>query len=73
MIIKMNVENLAGWEDSVIVNFDGYQNAETDVTHHGGYVRISKDTDAFVVTIINSEGDVVSETEIPFNFVEADI
>lgn len=69
MIIKMNVENHV-YENSVVVSFDGYQNEETDVTHHSGYVRISKDTDAFVVTIINADGDLISETEIPFNFVE---
>jgi hypothetical protein len=60
-------------DNLIIVNFDGHQNEETGVTHHGGYVRIEQDTDSFYVVIINSQGDVVSETEIPFNFVEADI
>ena len=72
MIIKMQAEEFKS-DKLIIVNFDGHQNEETGVTHHGGYVRVEQDTDSFYVVIINSQGDVVSETEIPFNFVEADI
>lgn len=72
MIIKMEVERFDS-DNLIIVNFDGHQNEETGATHHGGYVRIEQDTDSFYVVIINSEGDVVSETEIPFNFVEAEL
>jgi hypothetical protein len=72
MIIKMQAEEFKS-DKLIIVNFDGHQNEETGVTHHGGYVRVEQDTDSFYVVIINSAGDVVSETEIPFNFVEADI
>jgi hypothetical protein len=72
MIIKMNTEEIKS-DNLILVNFDGHQNEETGVTHHGGYVRIEQDTDSFYVVIINSQGDVVSETEIPFNFVEAEV
>ena len=72
MIIKMQAEEFKS-DKLIIVNFDGHQNEESGVTHHGGYVRVEQDTDSFYVVIINSAGDVVSETEIPFNFVEADI
>jgi hypothetical protein len=72
MIIKMQAEEFKS-DKLIIVNFDGHQNEETGVTHHGGYVRVEQDTDSFYVVIINSAGDVVSETEIPFNFVEADV
>jgi hypothetical protein len=72
MIIKMEAERFDS-DNLIIVNFDGHQNEETGVTHHGGYVRIEQDTDSFYVVIINSQGDVVSETEIPFNFVEAEL
>ena len=72
MIIKMQVEEFKS-DNLIIVNFDGHQSEESGVTHHGGYVRVEQDTDSFYVVIINSAGDVVSETEIPFNFVEADI
>ena len=72
MIIRMQAEEFKS-DKLIIVNFDGHQNEETGVTHHGGYVRVEQDTDSFYVVIINSAGDVVSETEIPFNFVEADI
>lgn len=72
MIIKMQAEEFKS-DNLIIVNFDGHQNEETGVTHHGGYVRVEQDTDSFYVVIVNSAGDVVSETEIPFNFVEADI
>ncbi len=72
MIIKMQAEEFKS-DKLIIVNFDGHQNEETGVTHHGGYVRVEQDTDSFYVVIVNSAGDVVSETEIPFNFVEADI
>lgn len=72
MIIKMQAEEFKS-DNLIIVNFDGYQNEGSGVTHHGGYVRVEQDTDSFYVVIINSAGDVVSETEIPFNFVEADI
>ena len=72
MIIKMQAEEFKS-DKLIIVNFDGHQNEETGVTHHGGYVRVEQDTDSFYIVIINSQGVVVSETEIPFNFVEADI
>jgi hypothetical protein len=72
MIIRMQAEEFKS-DKLIIVNFDGYQNEETGVTHHGGYVRVEQDTDSFYVVIINSAGDVVSETEIPFNFVEAEL
>ena len=72
MIIKMQAEEFKS-DKLIIVNFDGHQNEESGVTHHGGYVRVEQDTDSFYVVIVNSAGDVVSETEIPFNFVEADI
>jgi hypothetical protein len=72
MIIKMEAERFDS-DNLIIVNFDGHQNEETGLTHHGGYVRIKQDTDSFYVVIINSQGDVVSETEIPFNFVEAEL
>jgi hypothetical protein len=72
MIIKMQAEEFKS-DKLIIVNFDGHQNEETGVTHYGGYVRVKQDTDSFYVVIINSAGDVVSETEIPFNFVEAEL
>jgi hypothetical protein len=72
MIIKMQAEEFKS-DKLIIVNFDGHQNEESGVTHHGGYVRVEQDTDSFYVVIINSAGDVVSETEIPFNFVEAEL
>jgi hypothetical protein len=72
MIIKMQAEEFKE-EKLVLVNFDGHQNEESGVTHHGGYIRVEQDTDSFYVVIINSAGDVVSETEIPFNFVEGDV
>ena len=72
MIIKMQAEEFKS-DKLIIVNFDGHQNEESGVTHHGGYVRVEQDTDSFYVVIINSAGDVVSETEIPFNFVESEL
>jgi len=72
MIIKMQAEEFKE-EKLILVNFDGHQNEESGVTHHGGYIRVEQDTDSFYVVIINSQGDVVSETEIPFNFVEAEL
>ena len=70
MKTKMTVEE-AVYEDSLIINFDQYDSESNEPSHYGGYVRITKSDDAqcFVVIIIDSNGDVLSETTVPYNFL----
>ena len=55
-------------EDAVVVNFDVYDFEQDAVTQVGGYVQIRQHEDEFTVVIFDAEGDVISETSVPFNF-----
>lgn len=57
-------------ENSMVVNFDVYDDELKEVTQTGGYVNVRKDKDdkCFYVTVFNDEGDVLSETVVPFIF-----
>ena len=58
-------------DGSVVVNFDMTDDYNIP-TRQGGYVMARKDEDdkCFYVAVINSNGDVLSETVVPFNFSE---
>lgn len=55
-------------EFNQLKNIDG----EPTIVGYGGYVRTEIDEDAghFLVTVVNAEGDVLSETVVPFDFKE---
>ena len=55
-------------EFNKIKNIDG----EPTVVGYGGYVRAEIDEDAghYLVTVVNVDGDVLSETIVPFDFKE---
>jgi hypothetical protein len=57
-------------ENSMVINFDVYDDELQEVTQTGGYVNVRKDKDdkCFYVTVFNDEGDVLSETVVPFIF-----
>jgi hypothetical protein len=42
-----------------------------EATHYGGYVRLRKDDEAkcFCVTIVAADGDIITETEVPYKFI----
>jgi hypothetical protein len=65
--IVMNVED-HDHENVVIVNFDVYDIDQDDITKVGGYVQVRQHGDEFTVIIFNVDGDVISETSVPFNF-----
>jgi len=65
--IVMNVED-HDHENVVIVNFDVYDLARDDITKVGGYVQVRQHDDEFTVIIFDVEGDVISQTSVPFNF-----
>jgi hypothetical protein len=58
-------------DGSVVVNFDVTDDYNIP-TRQGGYVMARKDEDdkCFYVTVFNANGDVLSETVVPFNFSE---
>ena len=66
-MVVMNTETLD--DDTAVINFD-VQNTEEDVTQTGGYVMARKDDNdqCFYVTVINHNGDVISETTVPYIF-----
>jgi hypothetical protein len=41
-----------------------------DVIKQNGYVYVQQKEDMFIVIVYNAEGDVMSETHLPFNFKE---
>ena len=57
-------------DDSVVVNFDVYDNDQREVTKDGGYVHIRQELDFFNVTVYDCDGDILSEVNVPFNFKE---
>jgi len=59
-------------DDSVVVNFDVYDNERREVTKDGGYVHIRQELEFFNVVVYNCDGDVLSEVNVPFKFKEID-
>jgi hypothetical protein len=55
-------------DDSVVVNFDVYDNDYREVTKDGGYVHIRQELDFFNVVVYDCEGNVLSEVNVPFKF-----
>ena len=62
------------WLDkkTTCVNLDIYDYDEDQVVAGAGYVNVRQDdTDkCFYITVFNADGDVLSETEVPYNFKE---
>jgi len=58
-------------DGSVVINFDVTDEYNIP-SYQGGYVMARKDEEdnCFYVTVINADGDVVSETQVPFMFNE---
>jgi hypothetical protein len=67
--IVLNAETLD--DESAVINFD-VRNITGDVIKFGGYVmsRIDENDKCFYVTVFNGDGDVLSETTVPFDFKE---
>lgn len=59
-------------DDSVVVNFDVYDNEHREVTKDAGYVHIRQELEFFNVVVYNCEGTVLSEVNVPFKFKELD-
>lgn len=57
------------YNKSIIINFDGQDN-DGNLTHTGGYMRVTKDDDCqcYNIIIFNKHGDVLSETNALFDF-----
>jgi hypothetical protein len=58
-------------DGSATLNFDVTDDYNIP-TKQGGYVMVRKDEDdnCFYVSVFNAIGDVLSETVVPFNFIE---
>lgn len=58
-------------DQSMIINFNQYANDSKQPSHVGGYVRITKDELAqnFSVIVFSVDGDLLSETLVPFEFI----
>lgn len=56
---------------TMIINFNQYDQKSKQPSHVGGYVRITKDDDAqnFSVIVISVDGDLLSETLVPYEFI----
>jgi hypothetical protein len=66
--IAMNPETLDN--DSAVINFDVVDSETQEVTQTGGYVmtRHDPESNCFNVVVINHNGDVLSETNVPCIF-----
>lgn len=61
-------------DNRIIVDFNVYDVEADEVSHLGGHVCIrqnDKDEQCNIV-VFNANGDVVSETTIPYEFIEAE-
>jgi hypothetical protein len=56
---------------TMIINFNQYDQESSEPSHVGGYVRITKDDEAqnFSVIIFSVDGDLLSETLVPYDFI----
>ena len=57
-------------DGSAVINFDLLDN-NYELDKVGGYVMARMEDNAFVVNVFNARGDVLSETVVPFNFLDA--
>ena len=60
-------------DDSVVVNFNLFDEESSEVVGDGGYVHVRKEDGNFVVAVFNSDGDVILETIVPFQFARHDL
>jgi hypothetical protein len=65
--VEMNVDREV-YEGSVVVTFDKRDIEEDEIVAVGGYVQIRQGSNSFQVFVFNSDGDVVSNTTVPFDF-----
>jgi hypothetical protein len=65
--VELNVDREV-YENSVVVTFDKRDTEIDDIVAVGGYVQIRQGSRGFQVLIFNTDGDVVSDTDVPFNF-----
>ena len=54
--------------DSVVVNFNLFDEENDEAVGDGGYVHVKQEENVFQVTVFNCDGDVVSEVDVPFAF-----
>jgi uncharacterized membrane protein affecting hemolysin expression len=68
--IMMSVDTLDN--QSAVINFDIYDNDEDQVVKGGGYVMSRQDDEdqCFYVSVYDVDGNILSETVVPFNFKE---
>jgi hypothetical protein len=68
--IMMNVDTLS--PTTAVINFDIYDADEDQVVKGGGYVMSRQDNEdqCFYVVVCDADGNVLSETVVPFNFKE---
>lgn len=57
-------------DGSGVLNFDALDSEEDQPVATSGYVmaRMDEGIGEFIVTVFNADGDVLSETVVPFNF-----
>jgi hypothetical protein len=68
--IMMNVDTLS--PTTAVINFDIYDADEDQVVKGGGYVMSRQDDEdqCFYVSVYDADGNILSETVVPFNFKE---
>ena len=59
-------------DGSMVINFDVTDDFNIP-TRQGGYVMARQDDadECFYVSVCNANGDVISTTQVPFDFIEA--
>jgi hypothetical protein len=65
--VEMNVDREV-YEDSVVVTFDLRDTQDDEIFAVGGYVQVIQDEECFQILVFNKDGDIVSDTEVPFDF-----
>ena len=67
-MIKVVMNQVRLDDDSIVINFDKFDVSDGEIVEEGGYTHVRQESDAFVITVFNCYGDVVSETRLPFEF-----
>ena len=66
--IVLNTEELD--DGSIVVNFDILDEEVDEIVAQNGYIHVRKEDGYFMAVIFDADGDVLSETKIPFNFID---
>ena len=70
-MIKVVMNQVRLDDNSVVINFDKFDVSNGELVGEGGYTHVRQESDAYSITVFDCDGEVVSETRLPFKFKNA--